>query len=297
MDVMRSTIPFLFFFTYLCPLCKNPLKYSLILGTFNIWDYTDTASVSSKYTMEGSIAMKIVKATDYNHMSRMAANIISAQVILKPDCVLGLATGSTPIGTYENLIQWFKKGDLDFSQVTSVNLDEYKGLPSDNDQSYRYFMNEHLFNHVNINKERTFVPDGTEPDAAKACEAYNNIIKEVGGIDLQLLGLGHNGHIGFNEPADEFEKETHCVDLAESTIEANKRFFASADMVPKQAYTMGIKTIMQARKVVVVVSGADKADIVKKAFFGPVTPQVPASILQLHNDFTLVGDEAALSKI
>lgn len=158
-------------------------------------------------------------------------------------------------------------------------------------------MNEHLFNHVNINKERTFVPDGTEPDAAKACEAYNNIIKEVGGIDLQLLGLGHNGHIGFNEPADEFEKETHCVDLAESTIEANKRFFASADMVPKQAYTMGIKTIMQARKVVVVVSGADKADIVKKAFFGPVTPQVPASILQLHNDFTLVGDEAALSKI
>lgn len=241
--------------------------------------------------------MKIVKATDYNHMSRMAANIISAQVILKPDCVLGLATGSTPIGTYENLIQWFKKGDLDFSQVTSVNLDEYKGLPSDNDQSYRYFMNEHLFNHVNINKERTFVPDGTEPDAAKACEAYNNIIKEVGGIDLQLLGLGHNGHIGFNEPADEFEKETHCVDLAESTIEANKRFFTSADMVPKQAYTMGIKTIMQARKVVVVVSGADKADIVKKAFFGPVTPQVPASILQLHNDFTLVGDEAALSKI
>lgn len=241
--------------------------------------------------------MKIVKATDYNHMSRMAANIISAQVILKPDCVLGLATGSTPIGTYENLIQWFKKGDLDFSQVTSVNLDEYKGLPSDNDQSYRYFMNEHLFNHVNINKERTFVPDGTEPDAAKACEAYNNIIKEVGGIDLQLLGLGHNGHIGFNEPADEFEKETHCVDLAESTIEANKRFFASADMVPKQAYTMGIKTIMQARKVVVVVSGADKANIVKKAFFGPVTPQVPASILQLHNDFTLVGDEAALSKI
>lgn len=241
--------------------------------------------------------MKIVKATDYNHMSRMAANIISAQVILKPDCVLGLATGSTPIGTYENLIQWFKKGDLDFSQVTSVNLDEYKGLPSDNDQSYRYFMNEHLFNHVNINKERTFVPDGTEPDAAKACEAYNNIIKEVGGIDLQLLGLGHNGHIGFNEPADEFEKETHCVDLAESTIEANKRFFASADMVPKQAYTMGIKTIMQARKVVVVVSGADKAHIVKKAFFGPVTPQVPASILQLHNDFTLVGDEAALSKI
>lgn len=241
--------------------------------------------------------MRIMKTTDYDHMSRMAANVISAQVILKPDCVLGLATGSTPIGSYENLIQWYKKGDLDFSKVTSVNLDEYKGLPADNDQSYRYFMNDHLFNHININKERTFVPNGMEPDAAKACEDYNNIIREVGGIDLQLLGLGHNGHIGFNEPCDEFEKETHCVDLTESTIEANTRFFASADMVPKQAYTMGIKTIMQARKVVVVVSGADKADIVKKAFFGPVTPQVPASILQLHNDVTLVADAAALSKI
>lgn len=241
--------------------------------------------------------MRIMKATDYEHMSRMAANVISAQVILKPDCVLGLATGSTPIGTYKNLIHWNKKGDLDFSQVTSVNLDEYKGLPVDNDQSYRYFMNENLFNQINIDKEKTYVPNGMEPDAAKACADYNRIIREVGGIDLQLLGLGHNGHIGFNEPGDTFEKETHCVDLAESTIEANKRFFASADMVPKQAYTMGIKTIMQARKVVVVVSGEDKADIVQKAFFGPITPMVPASILQLHNDVTLVGDAAALSKI
>lgn len=241
--------------------------------------------------------MRIMKATDYEHMSRMAANVISAQVILKPDCVLGLATGSTPIGTYKNLIHWNQKGDLDFSQVTSVNLDEYKGLPVDNDQSYRYFMNENLFNQINIDKEKTYVPNGMEPDAAKACADYNRIIREVGGIDLQLLGLGHNGHIGFNEPSDTFEKETHCVDLAESTIEANKRFFASADMVPKQAYTMGIKTIMQARKVVVVVSGEDKADIVQKAFFGPITPMVPASILQLHNDVTLVGDAAALSKI
>lgn len=241
--------------------------------------------------------MRIMKATDYEHMSRMAANVISAQVILKPDCVLGLATGSTPIGTYKNLIHWNQKGDLDFSRVTSVNLDEYKGLPVDNDQSYRYFMNENLFNQINIDKEKTYVPNGMEPDAAKACADYNRIIREVGGIDLQLLGLGHNGHIGFNEPSDTFEKETHCVDLAESTIEANKRFFASADMVPKQAYTMGIKTIMQARKVVVVVSGEDKADIVQKAFFGPITPMVPASILQLHNDVTLVGDAAALSKI
>lgn len=241
--------------------------------------------------------MRIIKAKDYQEMSRMAANIISAQVIMKPDCVLGLATGSTPIGTYEQLIEWYKKGDLDFSDVTSVNLDEYKGLPADNDQSYRYFMKEHLFNHVNIDQSRTYVPNGMEPDADKACLEYNNIIAQVGGIDLQLLGLGHNGHIGFNEPDTAFAKETHCVDLTQSTIDANTRFFASKDMVPRQAYTMGIKTIMQARKVVVVVSGTDKADIVKEAFFGPVTPQVPASILQLHNDVVLVADEAALSKL
>lgn len=241
--------------------------------------------------------MRIIKAKDYQEMSRMAANIISAQVIMKPDCVLGLATGSTPIGTYEQLIEWYKKGDLDFSDVTSVNLDEYKGLPADNDQSYRYFMKEHLFNHVNIDQSRTYVPNGMEPDADKACSEYNSIIAQVGGIDLQLLGLGHNGHIGFNEPDTSFAKETHCVDLTQSTIDANTRFFASKDMVPKQAYTMGIKTIMQARKVVVVVSGTDKADIVKEAFLGPVTPQVPASILQLHNDVVLVADEAALSKL
>ena len=151
--------------------------------------------------------------------------------------------------------------------------------------------------HVNINKERTHLPDGTEPDSTKACTDYNRVIASVGGVDLQLLGLGHNGHIGFNEPADSFELETHCVDLTESTIKANQRFFASYDEVPKQAYTMGIKTIMQAKKVLVVVSGEDKAEIVKKAFFGPVTPQVPASVLQLHNDVIVVADEAALSKI
>lgn len=241
--------------------------------------------------------MKIIKAKDYNHMSRMAANIISAQVILKPDCVLGLATGSTPIGAYEQLIRWYEKGDIDFSAVTSINLDEYRGLSGDNDQSYRYFMNKHLFSHINIRPERTFVPDGLEPDSDKACADYNKIIADAGGIDLQLLGLGHNGHIGFNEPDTVFEKETHCVDLAQSTIDANSRFFASMDEVPKQAYTMGIKTIMQAKKVLVAVSGKDKAEIVKKAFFGPVTPQVPASVLQLHNDVILVGDEEALSAI
>ena len=241
--------------------------------------------------------MKIYKAKDYKDMSRKAANIISAQVIMKPNCVLGLATGSTPIGTYDQLVEWYNKGDLDFSEVTTVNLDEYKGLPRTNDQSYYYFMHQHLFDRVNINPEQTNVPNGMEPDAEKECGRYEELIRSVGGVDLQLLGLGHNGHIGFNEPGAAFEKETHCVDLTESTIEANKRFFESADDVPKQAYTMGIKTIMQAKKILIVVNGEGKADIVERAFFGPVTPEVPASILQMHNDVTLVGDEAALSKV
>lgn len=241
--------------------------------------------------------MKIYKAKDYKDMSRKAANIISAQVIMKPNCVLGMATGSTPIGTYDQLVEWYNKGDLDFSEVTTVNLDEYKGLPRTNDQSYYYFMHQHLFDRVNIDLERTNVPNGMEPDAEKECGRYEELIRSLGGVDLQLLGLGHNGHIGFNEPGEAFEKETHCVDLTESTIEANKRFFASADDVPKQAYTMGIKTIMQAKKILIVVNGENKADIVERAFFGPVTPEVPASILQLHNDVTLVGDEAALAKI
>ena len=241
--------------------------------------------------------MIIYAGKDYYDVSRKAANIMSAQIIMKPRAVLGLATGSTPIGMYKQLIEWYKKGDLDFSQVTSVNLDEYKGLSGDNDQSYRYFMNTNLFDHVNIDKSRTYVPNGLEEDSEKACADYNEIIRNVGGVDMQLLGIGGNGHIGFNEPGQAFETGTHCVDLQESTIEANKRFFASAADVPRQAYTMGIKTIMQAKKILIVVNGENKADIVERAFFGPVTPEVPASILQLHNDVTLVGDEAALAKI
>ena len=241
--------------------------------------------------------MRIYVGEDYKGMSRKAANIISAQIILKPDSVMGLATGSTPIGIYDQLVKWYEKGDLDFSSVVSINLDEYKGLSGDNDQSYRYFMNKHLFDRINIKKENTYVPNGLEPNSKKACQEYNDIIEKFGGIDMQLLGLGHNGHIGFNEPGQAFETGTHCVDLQESTIEANKRFFASAADVPRQAYTMGIKTIMQAKKILVVVSGEDKAEIVKKAFFGPVIPGVPASILQMHNDVILVGDEAALSLI
>lgn len=241
--------------------------------------------------------MRIYVGEDYKGMSRKAANIISAQIILKPDSVMGLATGSTPIGIYDQLVKWYEKGDLDFSSVVSINLDEYKGLSGDNDQSYRYFMNKHLFDRINIKKENTYVPNGLEPDSKKACQEYNDIIEKFGGIDMQLLGLGHNGHIGFNEPGEAFEKETYCVDLTKSTIEANKRFFEREEDVPKQAYTMGIKSIMQAKKIIIVVSGKDKADIVKKAFLGPVTPEVPASVLQLHNDVTLVGDKEALAGI
>ena len=241
--------------------------------------------------------MKIYKAKDYDELSRKAANIISAQVLLKPDCVLGLATGSTPIGTYKQLIEWYEKGDLDFSAAKSVNLDEYRGLTKDNDQSYYYFMYNNLFKHININMENTNVPDGTEPDSEKECSRYENVIEAYGGVDLQLLGLGHNGHIGFNEPDKDFPRTTHCVDLTQSTIEANKRFFASVDDVPKQAYTMGIGTIMKARKILLVVSGADKAQILHDVLCGPVTPEVPASILQLHSDVIVVADEAAMAKL
>lgn len=241
--------------------------------------------------------IRIYKAKDYEDMSRKAANIISAQVIMKPDCVLGLATGSTPIGLYKELVEGYEKGDLDFSEVKTVNLDEYKGLNRENDQSYYYFMHDNLFDHINIPEENTHLPNGMEMDSEKECARYTKLIQSMGGVDLQLLGIGHNGHIGFNEPAESFDKDVHCVNLTQSTIEANKRFFASADDVPKQAYTMGIKTIMQAKKILIVANGEGKADIVRDAFFGPITPQVPASVLQLHNDVTLVADEEALSKV
>lgn len=239
--------------------------------------------------------MKIYQAKNYQEMSRKAANIISAQIIMKPDAVLGLATGSTPIGTYQQLIDWYKKGDLDFSEIRSVNLDEYKGLPADNDQSYAYFMRINLFDSVNIKKENTYIPNGLEEDIAKECARYNSIIHTLGGIDLQLLGLGGNGHIGFNEPGAAYEKETHCVKLTENTIKANSRFFEKLEDVPRYAYTTGIKNIMQARRILLIASGENKADALYRSLFGPITPAVPASILQLHNNVTVVADEAALS--
>ena len=241
--------------------------------------------------------MRVYRTEDYAAMSRQAANILSAQVILKPNCVLGLATGSTPIGMYKQLVEWYKKGDVDFSQVHSVNLDEYYGLAPTHDQSYRYFMQTNLFDHINIKPENTNVPNGLAEDPEEECRRYNKVISDLGGIDLQVLGMGHNGHIAFNEPGDAFESETHVVDLTESTIIANSRFFASMDEVPKKAFTMGIKSIMQARHILMVVNGEAKADIVKAAFTGPVTPLVPASILQLHPNVSLVGDAAALSKL
>ena len=239
--------------------------------------------------------MVIYKMKDYEAMSRKAASILAAQITLKPDSVLGLATGSSPEGMYRQLVAWCKSGDLDFSQVTSVNLDEYKGLAPDNTQSYRYFMNHHLFDHVNIDKARTFVPDGLMTDAEAGCHAYDEIIEQTGGVDLQVLGMGINGHIGFNEPGAHFEKGTHCVDLTESTIEANKRFFEKKEDVPRQAYSMGIQTIMKARKILMLVSGEAKAQALRDAVCGKITPEMPASILQLHRDVTIVADEAACS--
>ncbi|MBR7146838.1 MAG: glucosamine-6-phosphate deaminase [Oscillospiraceae bacterium] len=239
--------------------------------------------------------MKIYVGKDYAEMSRIAANVISAQVMLKPACTLGLATGSTPIGMYQVLAERCANGELDFSAVKSINLDEYVGLSPEHDQSYRYFMNTNLFDHINIDKANTNVPNGLAADPDAECARYDAVIDALGPIDVQVLGMGHNGHIGFNEPSDVFELGTHKVDLAESTIEANARFFSSANEVPRQALTMGIRAIMQAKTVLVVVSGKGKAEIVKKAFTGPVTPQCPASILQMHPDVILVGDEEALS--
>lgn len=240
--------------------------------------------------------MDFICTQSYDEMSIKAAAIISAQLINKPASVLGLATGSSPLGTYSYLSEWYSQGIIDFSQAKSINLDEYADISPDNKQSYHYYMHKNLFSKVNINPDNTYIPS-SEKEVAAACFEYDSIIERLGGIDLMLLGIGHNGHIGFNEPSDRLEKNTHCVELAKSTIAANSRFFSSADTVLTKALTMGIKQIMQARKILLIVSGKDKAKIVEKAFFGDITPLVPASVLQLHQNVTVIGDKEAFSKI
>ena len=231
--------------------------------------------------------MRIIETRNYEEMSTLAAEMIGAQVMLKPRCVLGLATGSSPIGTYTKLVEAYRAGRLDFSQVRTVNLDEYCGLAGDNPQSYRYFMNHHLFSQVNTPQENTYLPNGTASDMEEESRRYEDLVEELGGADLQLLGIGHNGHIGFNEPTDCFPAEVHPVALTESTIQANSRLFDRIEDVPTQAITMGIGTIMKARRILLI-AGADKKEIVEKALTGKVTPLVPASVLQLHRDVTVI---------
>ena len=235
--------------------------------------------------------VNFINVESYEKLSQMAANMIVDVVKSKENPVLGLATGSSPLGTYSCLAEKCKNGEVDFSNCTSVNLDEYVGLDGANDQSYRYFMNKNLFSYINIDINKTFVPNGCASDLKAEGEAYDKMIEDLGGIDIQLLGIGLDGHIGFNEPDKFFTKETHLVKLDESTIEANSRFFKSIDDVPKEAITMGMYSIMQAKKVLLIANGKNKKEIVEKAFFGPITPMVPASILQLHKDVTVIYSE------
>ncbi|MCQ2428248.1 MAG: glucosamine-6-phosphate deaminase [Clostridia bacterium] len=235
--------------------------------------------------------MNVIIAESYDELSKIAANIIAGQIKEKPDSVLGLATGSSPVGIYKELIAKYNAGELDFSKVQSVNLDEYVGLAPEHEQSYRYFMNVNLFDHVNIDKSNTRVPDGLAADTDAFCKAYDEYIDSIGGIDLQVLGIGPDGHIGFNEPDDHFTAGTHVAVLEESTVDANARFFESRNDVPKTAITMGMKGIMTAKKIVLVANGANKKDVLFKAINGDVTPRIPASLLQLHRDVTIIFSE------
>ncbi len=241
--------------------------------------------------------MKTIVVKNYDEMSKKATEIFAETISAKPDCVMGLATGSTPVGLYDGLSALCSEGKLDFAKVTTVNLDEYYPITPDNDQSYRYFMNKNLFDRINIDKANTFVPDGTAKDPAAFCEGYSKRIEEIG-IDIQILGIGRNGHIGFNEPdANGLVAKTHLTDLTENTIEANSRFFASADDVPKQAITMGIGDVFKAKKIVILASGAEKAEAVKKMLEGKIDVMCPASLLCLHEDVTLICDEAAYALV
>ncbi|HHW73236.1 MAG TPA: glucosamine-6-phosphate deaminase [Firmicutes bacterium] len=240
--------------------------------------------------------MNVVVVANFDSMSAEVAKMVFAQIVRKPDSVLGLATGSTPLGVYSLLAEYHARG-TDFSRLTTFNLDEYVGLAPDHPQSYHWYMRENFFSKVNIKPDRIFIPNGMAEDLEAECLRYDELIKQAGGIDLQLLGIGSNGHIGFNEPGTEFGTTTHIVDLAESTIRDNARFFESIDQVPTRALSMGIKSIMQAKEVILMASGGSKADAVCAAVKGPVTTAVPASVLQLHPCVTFVVDQAAASRL
>ena len=239
--------------------------------------------------------MEVIIAKDYESLSKQAAIVLASQVISQPGSVLGLATGSTPVGTYKNLVAFYKEGIVDFSRTTVFNLDEYYGVAPENPCSYRWFMEDNLFKHINIRRENTHIPNGLAGDTDAECREYEEKIRQAGGIDLQLLGIGGNGHIGFNEPGDKFESQTRLVELDPGTIAANSRFFASADEVPRKAISMGIKTIMAARRIILLASGAGKAKAVYEMVRGPVTPEHPASVLQLHPQVLVLVDEEAAS--
>lgn len=237
--------------------------------------------------------MKILVCENYDEMSLKGAEIVKAQVNEKPDCILGLATGSTPVGLYTCLAEMNKKGEVDFSKVESFNLDEYYPISPENDQSYRYFMNQNLFSKINIDINKTHVPNGQAEDPEKACKEYDNSILNAGGIDLQILGIGQNGHIAFNEPADELYEGTHLTGLTESTIKANARFFEKEEDVPTQAVTMGIASIMRAKKIIILANGSAKRDVISKLINGGITTNIPASLLKVHPDVTLICDKEA----
>ncbi|MFZ5354390.1 MAG: glucosamine-6-phosphate deaminase [Bacillota bacterium] len=241
--------------------------------------------------------MRVVVLKDYEELSKKAAIMIASQIILKPDSVLGFATGSTPLGTYRELVKLYRDGNISFSEITTFNLDEYYGLDRENKQSYYYYMKENLFRHVDIDEQRTHIPDGRALDTEAECSQYEESIKRAGGIDLQLLGIGRNGHIGFNEPDVKFEARTHLVNLDEDTIEANSRFFSSPEEVPRKAISMGIKTIMHSRRILLIANGEEKAEVIYDMIKGKITPELPASVLQLHPDVVVMLDKKAGAKI
>lgn len=241
--------------------------------------------------------MKVITVNNYDEMSHMAAEMLATQIIFKKDSILGLATGDTPLGMYKELIKMYKEGKIDFSGIKTFNLDEYYGLSSTNPQSYHYYMMNNLFNHINVKKENINIPDGTASDVQKECTDYEKRIAASGGVDIQVVGIGVNGHIGFNEPAADFKAETHLVKLNEKTIQSNSRFFNSEDEVPKYAISMGIKTIMQSKNIILLADGISKADAIAKSVKGKIIPSVPASVLQLHNNVTVIIDKAAASKL